>query len=118
MIMMLAGLKGIPNELIEAGKIDGASSLQIMKNIKIPLLKTPVIIASVVLIMSNFNNIAVPMSLTGGGPANATNVVAMELYRQGFFYFKFGLSGALSIVIFSINVIFVILYMKVLKYEI
>ena len=118
MVMILAGLKGIPHELIEAGRIDGANNWQMLKNIKLPLVKTPFLVASIVLLMSNFNNVTVPMALTGGGPANATNVVSMELYRQGFVYFAFGPASALSFIVFIINIVFVIMYMKMVKYDI
>ena len=117
MVLILAGLKGVPLELIESGRVDGANNLQILLNIRLPLIKTPLLVSSIVIIMSNFNNVTVPMTLTGGGPANATNVVSLELYKQGFYYFNFGSASALSLIVFIINIIFVIFYMKILKYE-
>jgi len=117
MVMILAGLKGIPHELIEAAEIDGANNWHILLNIRLPLIKTPILISSIVLMMSNFNNVVIPMALTGGGPANATNVVSLELYRQGFAYSAFDIASALAVVLLMINMIFIILYVRMLRYD-
>ena len=117
MVMILAGLKGIPEDLIESSAVDGANSWQAFWRIKFPLIKTPILISTIVLTMSNFNNVTIPMVFTGGGPGEATNVISLELYKMGFNYYQFGPAGALSILIFIINIIFVILYVKAVKYE-
>jgi len=118
MVMILAGLKGIDKGLLEAAQVDGANSLQILYRIKIPLIKTPVLLSTIVLTMSNFNNNTVPLILTGGGPGTATNVISLELYRMGFTYYKFGLASALSFIVFLINIIFTIMYVRLIKYDI
>jgi len=118
MVMILGGLKGLPYELIEAARVDGATSRQIFWRVKLPLIKTPALISSIVLTMSNFNNNTVPMVLTGGGPGNATNVITLETYRLGFAYYQFGNASALSFITLIINILMVIFYMRVVKYEI
>lgn len=118
MVMILGGLKGLPFELIEAARVDGANMNQIFWRIKMPLIKTPALISSIVLTMSNFNNNTVPLVLTGGGPGDATNVITLENYRMGFSFFKFGDASALSFVTLVINMIIVIFYIKAVKYEI
>ena len=118
MIMILAGLKGISNDQIEAGKVDGANNFQILKNIKLPLIKTQMLIASIVILLSNFNNMTVPLTLTAGGPAGATTVVSLLLFRLGFLYFSYGRASALSFFILIITTIFIVAYMKLVKYDI
>lgn len=118
MVMILAGLKGVPKELIEAAAVDGASNWQNFWRVKVPLIKTPVLIASIVLTMSNFNNVTIPMVFTGGGPGEATNVISLELYKMGFNYYQFGPASALSVLLFILNIIFVVIYVKAVKYEI
>lgn len=118
MVMILAGLKGIPNDLIEAAQVDGANSSQIFWRVKLPMIKTPALISSIVLTMSNFNNNTIPMVLTSGGPANATNVITLNLYRTGFTYFQFGRASALAFVVLMINIALVILYVKAVRYEV
>ena len=118
MVMVLAGLKGIPGELIEAAEVDGANASQVFWRVKLPMIKTPALISSVVLTMSNFNNNTIPMVLTSGGPANATNVITLNLYRIGFSYFQFGKACALAFVVFVINIILVVLYIKAVRYDV
>jgi len=118
MLLVLAGLKGLSHDLIEAAAVDGANSRQIFWRIKFPLLKTPVLISSIVITMSNFNNNTVPLVLTGGGPGNATNVLTLWMHKIGFEYFQFGRASALSVLIFVINVILVVVYVKAVNYQI
>lgn len=117
MVMILSGLKGVPDNLIEAAAVDGAGQWSIFWKIKVPLIKTPILISSIVLTMSNFNNVTIPMVFTGGGPGEATNVISLELYKMGFHYYQFGPASALSILIFLLNIIFVVIYVKAVKYE-
>jgi ABC-type sugar transport system permease subunit len=118
MVMILAGLKGLSHELVEAAAVDGASPAQIFWRIKLPMIKTPALISTIVLTMSNFNNNTIPMVLTSGGPADATNVITLNLYRLGFSYFQFGKASALAFVVFAINILLVMIYIKAVKYEI
>ena len=76
------------------------------------------LLSTIVLTMSNFNNNTVPLILTGGGPGTATNVISLELYRMGFTYYKFGLASALSVLVFLVNIVFVVLYVRMIKYDV
>ncbi len=118
MVMILAGLKGVDKGLLEAARVDGANAWQILGLVKLPLIKTPVLLSTIVLTMSNFNNNTVPLILTGGGPGTATNVISLELYRMGFTYYKFGQASALSFLVFLVNIVFVVLYVRMIKYDI
>lgn len=118
MVMILAGLKSLPAEVFEACKVDGASKLQTLVHVTIPLLKTPLLVSAIVLTLSNLNNATVPMTLTGGGPARATNVVALELYRRAFIYCDFGTASALGTLFFLINLLLVTLYIKAVKWSV
>lgn len=118
MIMILAGLKGLDGGLIEAAKVDGASPLQLLIYIKLPLIKSSVLLSTIVLTISNFTNNTVPKVLTGGGPSNATNVITLYQYNLGFQYYKFGTSAALSVLIMLITSLIIVLYIKVSNYRI
>lgn len=118
MVMILAGLKSLPGEVIEASQVDGANAFTTFWKIRLPMIKTPMLISSIVLTMSNFNNVTIPMVMTGGGPGNATNVISLMLYKMGFSYYQFGPASALSVVVFAINIIFVVTYIKAVKYDI
>jgi ABC-type sugar transport system permease subunit len=118
MVMILAGLKGIDHNLIEASHIDGANSLQTLFKIKLPIIKSSVLLSTIVLTVSNFTNNTVPKVLTGGGPVNATNVVTLEQYNLSFVYYEFGQSSALSVLIMLVTVVIIAFYIKIAKYEI
>jgi ABC-type sugar transport system permease subunit len=115
MVMTLAGLKGISSDVIEASRVDGANAWQILFRIKVPLIKTPLMISSIVLFMSNFNNVVIPMVLTGGGPGEATTVASLKLYRMAFSYYQFGEASALSLVLFVINTVLTVVYIKAMR---
>lgn len=117
MIMILAGLKGLDSGLIEAAKVDGASPLQLLFYIKLPLIKSSILLSTIVLTISNFTNNTIPKVLTGGGPSNATNVITLYQYDLGFQYYKFGTSAALSVLIMLITSLIIILYIKVSNYK-
>ena len=118
MIMILAGLKGLDTTLIEAAKIDGASPLQLLRYVKLPLIKTSVLLSTIVLTVSNFTNNTVPKVLTSGGPNDATNVITLYQYNLGFRYYQFGTSAALSIMIMLITSLIIVLYIKLSDYRI
>ena len=79
-IVLLAGLKSIPDELEEAARIDGASAWQVFRRITLPLMKTPLLLVAVVLTLSNINTVETPLILTGGGPRDATRILAIDVY--------------------------------------
>lgn len=118
MIMVLAGLKAIPLGLEEAAAVDGCSSAQVFRYIRVPLLKTPLLISSIVLTLSNFNNLTVPQSLTSGGPGTSSYVITLSMYMQGFKYYRFGIASAIAIMVFIVNVVLVVLYVKAVRYDV
>ncbi|HBN97521.1 MAG TPA: hypothetical protein DDZ66_14615 [Firmicutes bacterium] len=118
MVLLLAGLKAIPEELYEASEIDGATKLQSLTYITLPLLRTSLLVTAIVLTLSNFNNMTVPMVLTGGGPGRSTNVISMELYRQAFVYYDFGIASAMSSLVFFFNTALVLLYVRLVKWSV
>ena len=118
MVMILAGLKSLDKALLEAAQVDGASPLQLLWYVKLPLMKTAVLLSIIVLTVSNFTNNTVPKVLTSGGPNDATNVITLYQYNLGFRYYQFGTSAALSILIMLITSLIIALYIKVSDYKI
>ena len=117
MVMLLAGLKSIDLELIEAAAIDGAKNIQIFFKVKLPLIITNFLLSLIVLTVSNFTNNTVPKALTAGGPVYATNVVTLEQYALSFEFYEFGKSSALSVLIMIVTGLIIWAYMKISKYE-
>lgn len=107
MIVALGGLQSIPDELYEAADIDGASWLQKLKNITIPLLK-PVLVPAITLgVIWTFNNFNVVWLVSNGGePSDRTHILVSWVYKTGFTYFRLGYAAAFSMIIFSILLVF------------
>src|SRR5438105_2628909 len=109
MVIYLAGLQAIPAMFYEAAILDGASPLQRFVSVTVPLLApTTIFIAiyNMIFALQAFDQVFV---LTGGGPANSTNVVVLELYHQAFQRYRFGYASAeaalLFVIILSVTVV-------------
>jgi len=99
MIIYLAGLQGIPKELYESAKIDGASSWRLTRHITLPLL-TPSIFFNVVMgFIGGFQIYEASFILTGGGPGDASRTLAVYLYEVAFRYFDMGYGASVALVL-------------------
>ena len=111
-IVLLAGLKSIPDDYVEAARIDGATPIQLFRMITLPLLRTPLLLVTIVLTLSNINTVETPLVMTGGGPNDATRVLAIDVYEKAFTLFDFGGATALAILMFTANTVLVIAYVR------
>ncbi|MDL2317607.1 sugar ABC transporter permease [Eubacteriales bacterium OttesenSCG-928-A19] len=100
MMIYIAGLQGIPSELVEAAAIDGANPWQRTRHITLPLL-APSFTVNIILAfergLKDFDSI---FALTGGGPGDATLTIAINIYRQSFFFSRAGYGTAIGIMLF------------------
>ena len=104
-IIFLAGLQGIPQDLYDAAGVDGAGALSKFWNVTVPLL-SPVILFNVILgIISALQVFAEPFVMTGGGPIHATYVYGLYLYDFAFQYFNFGYASGLAWILFIITIL-------------
>ncbi|MGN6466443.1 MAG: carbohydrate ABC transporter permease [Rhizobiaceae bacterium] len=117
LIILLAGLKGIPDDYREAAELDGASSWQVFRLITLPLLKTPLLLVAIVLTLSNINTVETPLVLTGGGPGSATRILPIEIYDRAFVTYDLGSGTALALVMFACNVLLVLAYVRLAKWK-
>jgi raffinose/stachyose/melibiose transport system permease protein len=103
MIIFLAALQNIPEELLEAASMDGATPAQQLWSIQLPLV-WPTVIASVVLCISgSMRSFDLIFVMTQGGPANATEVMATYMYNKTFAVSQYGYGSAVSLVISVIS---------------
>ncbi len=96
-LIITAGLRSIPEEIYDAGRVDGASGWKEFLYITLPLLRPTlafVLVTSVIYLWGLFSQ---PQLLTGGGPLRATQTIALYLYEAGFRYHKFGYASAIAI---------------------
>jgi multiple sugar transport system permease protein len=97
-LILLAGLRGLPGDVIEAARVDGASSTQSFFYIKLPLLKNVVLVATLLRVLDAVRTYDTIYVLTRGGPAGATDLYSMYTFRQAFTHFNIDTAAALSIV--------------------
>lgn len=104
MVVFLAGLQGIPEHLYEAAELDGAGEWGKFWNVTIPMISPVIFFNMIVTIIGAFQIFDQVYIMTNGkgGPANATLVYVLYLYRNGFEYFKMGYASALAVVLFLI----------------
>lgn len=107
-LILLAGLQGVPKELHEAATIDGANSWQRMKAVTLPMI-TPVIFYNVLISVINLMQFfLIPMVMTNGDgfPNGSTNFPMVYFYRQAFSYFNMGYGSVIAWIIFFIGMLF------------
>jgi multiple sugar transport system permease protein len=101
-LVFLAGMQSLPVELYEAAAVDGASAWRRFFNITLPLLKPLILVALVIRGMDALREFDIIFVLTGGGPGNATETVALATYRYSFRNYNMGLGSAVSYIIFVV----------------
>jgi oligogalacturonide transport system permease protein len=112
MVLFLAGLKQIPNELYEAGKVDGATRWKTFSQITLPQL-TPILFFNLVMQTVNaFQEFTAAFIITNGGPLKATYLYGYMIWQYGFDYLKMGYASALSWVLFIVIMIFTMVIFK------
>ena len=100
MIIFLAGLQSIPEELYEAARIDGASSWQQLRYVTLPSLAPVVLLVSVLTMAGYFQLFAEPYVMTQGGPLQSTVSVLYFMYEEGFKWWNLGFASAIAFVLF------------------
>lgn len=102
MIIFLAGLQSVPDELSQAATVDGAGALMRFRHVTLPLLTPTIFFNLVMAIIGSFQVFTQTFVMTNGGPANATLTYVLYLYRNAFEYFKMGYASALAWILFFI----------------
>jgi multiple sugar transport system permease protein len=100
MIMMLAGLQTVPQQLLRAARVDGASSWNQFLHVTVPQVKSVMVITLLLLLITNLNSFGLPWIMTGGGPANASMIWIVQIYTTAFRNLQFGLASAFSVILF------------------
>ena len=102
MIMMLAGLQTVPDQLLRAARIDGASAWQRFWHVTVPHVHGVTLITVLLLLVNNLNSFTIPNVMTGGGPAGASEIWITHIYQLAFGRIRFGLASAYSVILFII----------------
>ena len=102
MIMMMAGLQTVPEQLLRAAQVDGASTWQRFWHVTLPHLAGVSTVTILLLAVSNFNSFIIPWIMTGGGPSNASHIWITHIYELAFGRQRWGVAAAYSVLLFLI----------------
>lgn len=112
MILLLAGLQGIPRELEEAAAIDGASRWQGIRYITLPLLGPTIRVSAFLSIIGSIQLFDLVWVTTRGGPVNASNTMAVYMFDRGWVRFQFGYGSAVAVILFLICFVLALAYQR------
>jgi raffinose/stachyose/melibiose transport system permease protein len=115
MLLYLTGLQNIPQEIEEAGRIDGASSLQNFFYITLPLLTSTIRTSVYLSVLGSIQQFILVWIMTKGGPVNASETLATYMYRFGFVRFQLGYGSAVAIYMFVLCLSFSLIYQRLMR---
>ena len=104
-IVLLAGLQSIPQEMYDAAKADGATTLQTFRHVTLPYLRPSFFVAGLITWMFAFRAFAIPFSTTGGGPGGATETLAIYIQRFGIQLLDYGFASAVSLFLVAVTLV-------------
>ncbi|NMC47367.1 MAG: sugar ABC transporter permease [Chloroflexi bacterium] len=102
MVILIAALKDVPYDLVEAARVDGANTLQCIRKIIIPMIAPTILLVVIITLIGSMNVFDHIMLLTAGGPSNSTLVLAYYVYYQAFLTNEIGYASALAVVLFVV----------------
>jgi raffinose/stachyose/melibiose transport system permease protein len=112
MILLLAGLQGIPHEIEEAARIDGADSWRVFRHVTFPLLGPTLRVSVFLSMIGALQLFDMVWVTTGGGPLNATNTMAIAMFKAGFVKSQMGYGSALAVVLFLFGLVVALMYQR------
>ncbi|MET0428144.1 MAG: sugar ABC transporter permease [Microvirga sp.] len=115
MIMMMAGLQTVPDQLLRAAKVDGANTWQRFWHVTFPHLSGVSTVTILLLAVANFNSFIIPWIMTGGGPANASHIWITHIYELAFGRQLWGVASAYSVLLFVFMMMLGYFYVRALS---
>lgn len=115
MVIFLAGLQGIPKDLMEAARVDGSSKWQELRHITLPMLRPTILFASVITGIGYLQLFEEPFVMTGGGPLDRTLSVTMLVYQHGFNFMNLGYASAIAYALFVAIVVLTVINFRLIR---
>lgn len=115
MVIFLAGLTSIPAELTEAAEIEGATRLQRIRHVVLPLLRPATVVVVALMVINSLKGFEILYIMTGGGPFHSSDTLAMHMYNESFKKYLMGYGSAISVVLFIITLSIIVIYFRQLR---
>lgn len=118
MITFLAAMKGIPQDLYEAARVDGSTRLDLFRHITVPFLQPIGIVTTLLMSLWTLNHFTLVFVMTSGGPGNSSMVLPVYIYRQAFIQNDFGIAAAIAVVMLVIMLGYGMVYLRLYQEEV
>ncbi|MCB1378558.1 MAG: sugar ABC transporter permease [Alphaproteobacteria bacterium] len=115
MVIFLAGLTAIPPDLTEAADMEGATRLQRIRHVILPLLRPATVVVVALMVINSLKGFDILYIMTGGGPFNRSDTLAMHMYNESFKKYLMGYGSAISVVLFLITLAVILVYFRQLR---
>ncbi|MGI8900568.1 MAG: carbohydrate ABC transporter permease [Nocardioides sp.] len=117
MLLMLAGLQGVPKDLYEAARLDGANRRQLVRFVTLPSMRPTLLFTAVILTINSLQLFDLVFAMTDGGPLFETETLVTYMYRRGFEEFRFGYASAIAWVLFALIMVVSTLQLRLFRYS-
>ncbi len=117
LVMMLAALQAIPQELFEAARVDGAGRWHTFWRITLPMVSPTLLVTTIVLTLHYFNMVTLIWTITGGGPISATETLSVRVFNEAFVQQNLGLASAIGVIVAGLNIVFSLAYIRILRQD-
>jgi ABC-type sugar transport system permease subunit len=114
-ILFLAALQTVPKELYESARIDGSNAWSSFWRVTLPFMQNTVVATAIMLTLQFFNMVTLIYVMTGGGPLGSTQTLSLRVFLDGFYNFRLAGAAAVGMVIFFLNIVFSLSYIRVLR---
>ncbi|WP_207591597.1 ABC transporter permease subunit [Halomontanus rarus] len=118
MLTFLAAMKGIPNDLYEAARVDGSTKLDTFRHITLPFLQPIAIVVTLLMSLWSLNHFTLIYVMTGGGPGTSSMVLPVYIYRRAFHLREYGLASAIAVVMLTIMLTYGLIYLRLYREDV
>ncbi len=108
-VIFMAGFQQISREHIEAARLDGATTLQLIRRVELPLMRPTIVFSAVTAVAFVMTNFGTPYVLTDGGPANATTTLPLLIYNETFNYSSAGVGSAMAVALVLVSILLTVI---------
>ena len=113
MMIYIAALQGVPHDLVEAARIEGAKPLDVVRHVQVPLIRPAIMVSAFFAIIGALQVFDVVIPLTNGGPSNSTQTIVTYLYTFGLTRLRIGFGSAVGVVLFVLAVLIAVFYQHI-----
>jgi multiple sugar transport system permease protein len=114
-LIVLAGLASLPQDVIEAARVDGANYWQRLRHVVAPMISGVVVVALLIRSMDLIRYFDTIMITTNGGPADATKIIAIRLYEEAFRFFELGYAAAIGLTMLVFSIVIAMSFLQILR---